>query len=164
MGRSFLTVRPSFKPFVLPLAVIALSGAMLPVVRTASGATTYTISSLSQLANLGIPYGNSANRTKQAGTKFTSSTPGGMLHAAGTASSIGPVAGFTGTWARSVNGSGQIAGIATNASIAINAGNRAFYRSGGVNVLMPTLATTDYTHAHDINNAGVIVGISSLRA
>jgi MYXO-CTERM domain-containing protein len=156
-------VGQGFKPFVLPLALIVLAGAMLPVVRTADAATTYTISSLSQLANIGIPYGSSANRTKIAGTSFTSGNPAGQLFSAGAVTPTGTVSGYAGSWAFAANDSGQVAGALTVTSTLTATTTRGFYRSGGTNTLMPSLSGTSYTHALDINNAGTIVGISSFK-
>jgi uncharacterized membrane protein len=150
------------KSFVLPVVVLTLCAGFVVVGhRPASAATTYSIASLSELANIGLAYGSGADRSKVAGRTIVA--PQNMratIFTVGSVQNLGTISGFTHSQGHDVNDAGQTVGWVSNQLGGFNVTDRAFVHSGGTMTQLPVLPGANFTHAYSINNAGTIVGTS----
>ena len=147
----------------IPFFVVLMSATALALYRPASASVLYSVSQVTTFSNVGFTYGLSPDRSKVAGVVVTGA-PSQMratVKSGATVTQVNPLAGFTNSIGQALNDSGQAVGILSNTLGGYATGDRAFYYDG-VNVTqLPTLTTTSYTHAYDINNAQTVVGLSS---
>jgi probable HAF family extracellular repeat protein len=150
------------KSLVLPLLLAAVAAGVVVGYRPADAAVMYSVSQVHELANLGVPYGNSADRSKIAGRITVGANSHAFVHSGGVLSDLGVAGGFLNSQGRDVNDLGQAVGFLSPVSAGFNA-DRAFVYSGGIMTQLPTLTGTEPTHAYGINNAGRVVGVSGTK-
>ena len=99
------------KSLVLPLLLAAVAAGVVVGYRPADAAVMYSISQVHELANLGVPYGNSADRSKIAGRitvgTGASANSHAVVHSGGVLSDLGVAGGFLNSQGRDVNDLGQ---------------------------------------------------------
>lgn len=146
------------KGFLTAVAVGAVSCASAGLNGAALGAPAYTITDIGTLPNGSSSFANDVNNLRQvtgnAGTSGSSNLHA-YLWTNGTKTDLGILTAVNFSRGYAINDSGVVVGESDN-----NTSNAFIYQNGTMSGLTSLQGGNFFGVAHDINNAGVIVGIS----